>query len=338
MGWINMCYEEFEKLVDKNFSGVIYISNDDESYSKAYGYADKSNLIPNEITTRFPIASGSKGFVAVSILQLIEKGLLSFHTTIGQILDFDLHEIDKNITIDQLLNHTSGIPDYFDEDVMDEYDELWVDYPMYKIRSSYDILPLFIEKPMQYPKGSRFKYNNSGYVMLGIIIEKVTGEKFDDYIKENIFKPCNMNDTGYFELDRLPAKCANAYIYDEERGDFKTNIYSVDVKGTGAGGAFTTGRDMIKFWNCLLTYKLISKELTQTMVSPQAQDDKEMYGYGVWLHRKDNGNYIYQLVGGDPGVSFNSFVDLESNLRVAIISNEENNVWKYGKSISEMFK
>lgn len=331
-------YKEFEGLVDKSFSGVIYISDkNNEIYNKAYGYADKNNLIPNELTTRFPIASGSKIFTAISILQLIEKGLLSFDTSIGNILDFNLNKIDRNITIHQFLTHTSGIPDYFDEDIMKDYEELWIDYPMYKIRSSSDLLPLFIEKPMQYLKGSKFKYNNSGYVVLGLIIEKISGQNFYNYVSKNIFKPCNMLDTGYFELDRLPSRCANAYIYDEAINGFKTNIYSVDVKGTGAGGAFTTATDMAAFWNCFLEYKLISMEMTQYMLSPQAKDDNSIYGYGIWLREKENGSYIYYLMGSDPGISFNSFVDIDNNLKVVIMSNVNDNVWKYSKYILEMF-
>lgn len=333
-----MKYEQFEKLIDQSFSGVIYISNkNNEIYSKAYGYADKSNLVPNKLTTRFPIASGSKVFTAISTLQLIEKGLLSLETPIGKLLDFDLNKIDRNITIHQLLTHTSGIPDYFDEELMDDYEALWVDYPMYKIRSSFALLPLFIEKPMQYERGSEFKYNNAGYVILGLIIEKITAQSFDDYIRKNIFEPCNMIDTGYFELDRLPSRCANAYIYDEEKNEFKTNIYSVDVKGTGAGGAFTTVNDMISFWNCLFGYKLLSKKMTKYMISPQVEHENNIYGYGIWLRKKTNGSYIYYLMGSDPGISFNSFVDVENHLKVIIMSNTSDNVWKYNRDILKMF-
>ena len=99
-----------------------------------------------------------------------------------------------------------------------------------------------------YSKGEKFQYNNTGFVVLGLIIEKVTENLFDDYLRENIFVLCGMCDTGYYELDRLPAKCANAYIFDTERKEYYTNIYSVDVKGTGAGGAFTTVSDIEKFW------------------------------------------------------------------------------------------
>lgn len=93
-------------------------------------------------------------------------------------------------------------------------------------------------------KGARFQYNNTGYVVLGLIIEEMTGKSFDVYLKEAIFDPAGMADTGYYELDRLPARRASAYIFDEERKEYRTNIYSIDAKGTGAGGAFTTAPDV----------------------------------------------------------------------------------------------
>ena len=131
-------------------------------------------------------------------MQLIENGKLSFDDEIGNLLDFDLKAIDKRITVRQLLCHTSGIPDYFDESIMNEYDELWKDYPNYKIRKSSDLIQLFIDKPMMYPAGEKFQYNNTGYVVLGLIIEKLTGQLFDEYLEKNIFKPCGMLSTGYY--------------------------------------------------------------------------------------------------------------------------------------------
>ncbi len=104
---------------------------------------------------------------------MIKRGKIKFDDTLGVLLDIPLNEIDKDVTVKQLLNHTSGVPDYFDESVMDEYEELWIDYPNYKIRHNSDLLPLFINKPMMYPKGKKFQYNNSGYVLLAMVIEKV---------------------------------------------------------------------------------------------------------------------------------------------------------------------
>jgi len=283
---------KIEELAGQDFSGVISVRKDKETILRnSYGYADINNKIPNEIETKFATASAGKVFVAVGILQLIQKGKLKLNDIIGSLLDFDLKAIDKGITIRQLLNHTSGIPDYFDESVMEEYAELWQDFPNYKIRKSMDLVPLFIDKPMMYKAGERFQYNNTGFVVLGLIIEKITGMMFDDYLLSNVFGPCGMLNTGYYELDRLPAKCANSYIYDEKRNEFYTNIYSVDAKGTGAGGAFTTAIDVEKFWDNLLNGKLLSSDLLREMLSLQSSDGDDYYGYGIWLEKTNEGAF-----------------------------------------------
>ncbi len=128
-----------QKYVDKGFSGCISIQKEGETvFSKAYGYADLANKVQNELDTRFATASAGKIFVAVGILQLVEKGLINFTSTIGKLINIDWNSIDADITVEQLLTHTSGIPDYFDESIMNDYDELWRDYPNYKIRNSSD--------------------------------------------------------------------------------------------------------------------------------------------------------------------------------------------------------
>jgi CubicO group peptidase (beta-lactamase class C family) len=324
-----------KKVIDKDFSGVVSIVQNGETlFEEAFGFADLPNKIPNEIDTKFPTASAGKAFVGVGILKLIEEEKLSFESKLGDLVKFDLKAIDPNITVKQLLNHTSGIPDYFDEEVMEEYEDLWIDLPNYRIRTSADLLPLFIDKPMMYPAGEKFQYNNTGFVVLGLIIETVTGKMFDDYLEDIVFKPAGMTGTGYYELDRLPAKCANAYIYDEERGGFRTNIYSVDVKGTGAGGAFTTVPDVEKFWKTLLSGKLISKELVKEMTTPQV--DEKCYGYGLWLDEKSDG-FIIHFEGCDPGVSFYSAFDRERDLQITLVSNFGDDVWELYEKINALF-
>lgn len=323
-----------QDLIDESFTGCISIrKNGNIIFQNAYGYSDLPNKIKNKVDTKFATASAGKVFVAVGILQLMERGKLQFNDCIGDILDYDLKNISPRITIKQLLNHTSGIPDYFDESVMKEYDELWVDYPNYKIRTSEDLLPLFINKSMMYPAGERFQYNNTGFVVLGLIIEKIVGIPFDEYLQEFVFKPCDMINTGYYELDRLPANCANPYLYDKEHKEFYTNIYSVDVKGTGAGGAFTTVLDVDNFWDCLLNGKLLSKEMLGEMLSLQSSSDSEFYGYGIWLDRVDEDKYFPHFEGSDPGVSFISSYDTDENISITIVSNFGCNVWKLRRGI-----
>lgn len=105
--------------------------------------------------TRFASASAGKVFVAVGILQLIEIGELHFEDTLGELLDIDLEKIDPMVMVEQLLTHTSGVPDYFDESIMEEYEELWTDFPNYRIRHNADLLPLFIHRKMMYPMKQR---------------------------------------------------------------------------------------------------------------------------------------------------------------------------------------
>lgn len=266
-------------------------------------------------------------------MKLIEEGQLSLDTRIGDIFDFDLKQISKDITIRQLLNHTSGIPDYFDESVMDEYAELWTDFPNYRIRSSSDLLPLFIDKPMMYSPGAKFQYNNTGYVVLGLIIEKIVDMSFDKYLSNVIFEPCGMKNTGYYELDRLPKNCANAYILDEATNEYYTNIYSVDAKGTGAGGCFTSAEDVESFWKHLLELDggILSKDSIQKMTSTQAA----VYGYGFWLGGEENDIPYFQ--GSDPGVSFISSHNSDGRM-VCVISNFGDDVWEIHSELCEIYQ
>ena len=275
--------------------------------------------------------------MAVGILQLIEHGKLGFTSTLGELLDIDLHNIDPYVTVEQLLNHTSGVPDYFDESVMDDYEALWADTPSYRIRHNCDILPLFIDKPMMYPKGEKFQYNNTGYILLGMVIEKVTGMDFDTYLKQYVFDVCGMKSTGYFELDRLPAKCANSYIFCPETAEYRTNIYSVGAKGTGDGGAFVTADDIMKFWKGLLDHKLLSAEMVNKMLSKQSGDGSDpeegYYGYGVWIIENPDGkDYVY-MQGCDDGVSAMAEYNPNNGMISVMLSNYGDNVWEEMRKI-----
>lgn len=329
---------DIKKMIDDDFRGNIYIvQNGKVLYERVNGFADLPNEVPNTLETRFASASAGKVFVAVGILQLVEQGKIKLDDTLEMLLDIEWNDIDKDVTVKQLLTHTSGVPDYFDESVMDEYEELWIDYPNYKIRHNSDLLPLFINKPMMSPKGEKFQYNNSGYVLLAMIIEKATGMYFDQYLKTHVFDVCGMKSTGYYELDKLPAKCANNYIYCADTNDYRLNIFSVDVKGTGAGGAFITVKDIIRFWSNLLEGNLISKAFVSDMLSKQSGDgadaEEGYYGYGVWIIDNPNGRDLAYFQGLDPGVSFISEYNPNNGIISVLVSNYGDNVWKEMRKI-----
>lgn len=317
--------------IPKDFSGFISVtSNDVPLLLDAYGYRDLSNQIDNTIDTIFGTASGSKTFVAVAIMKLIEDRKIGIDQPINQILSKNMPNIDPRVTIHQLLNHTSGVGDYFDEEKLTDYAALWEDFPNYKIRKNSDLFPLFIDKKMVDIPGKKFQYNNTGYVLLATIIEEVTRQKFDCYLKQLIFEPAGMSSTGYFSLDRLPANVANAYIYDNETEEFYSNIYSIDVKGSGAGGCFTTLNDLSRFWKTLFSGKIISEHAVNLMQTIQASD---YYGYGFWIAKKDERIFPY-MQGQDPGISFISSYDRSQNLNITIMSNLGQDVWTLHKEIS----
>lgn len=329
---------DIKSLIDEGFRGnILIVRKGAVLYESSSGFADLANEIPNTMDTRFATASAGKTFVAVGILQLVERGLIKLGDTLGTLLDIDLKQIDPDVTVEQLLNHTSGVPDYFDETVMGDYEDLWKDYPCSKIRSNNDLFPLFIDKAMMYPRGEKFQYNNTGYVLLAAIIEKISGMDFDAYLKKNIFDVCGMDSTGYFEMDRLPSKCAHNYIYCEKTNDYRTNIFSVGAKGTGDGGAFVTAGDLVRFWQGLIGHKLISEDTFKKMISKQSGDGSDpeegYYGYGVWIIDNPKGTDFAYMQGCDPGVSAIAEYNPDNEQISIALSNYGDNVWALMRKI-----
>lgn len=327
--------------MDNDFRGVAYIIQNGEILCEyAGGMADIAGERPNTLETRFACASMSKTFVAVGILQLIERGLLKFDDTLGSILTLDLKKVDPDVTVEQLLTHTSGVPDY-DDETEEDAEELWANYPNYKIRKNEDLFLISREKPMLYLKGEKFQYNNTGFVLLALIIEKITEMDFDVYLQKNVFDVCGMKSTGYFEFDRLPARCAYGYLYASDNENYRTNIYSVAAKGTGDGGAYVTAGDILSFWKGLLEHKLLSQDMVEKMFSKQSGDGEDpeegYYGYGIWIiDNPDGKDYVY-MQGIDPGVSAISEYNPNNGMISVMLSNYGDNVWARMRKIRKEY-
>jgi CubicO group peptidase (beta-lactamase class C family) len=321
--------EIIHNLVGEQFSGSIYVKDNNEILlDAAFGYANKADEKLNTVQTRFGIASGCKFFTAVAICQLVEKGLITFETRLKDCLTIEFPHFDENITIHHLLTHSSGIPDYFDEEVMGSFDDLWKQTPMYQLNDLKDFLPLFQEEKMLFQPGDKFYYNNAGFIVLGLIVEQQSGLSFTDYVELHIFQRCGMKNSGYFRLDQLPQNTAYGYIEDEN-GTWKTNIYSLPVKGGPDGGAFVTAPDMITFWEALITHQLLSEEYTEIALMPHIQaEDNEYYGYGVWITMNEKAISKYHVMGYDPGVNFHSALYPKSGIKLAIPSNKSKGAFK----------
>ncbi|OCA88503.1 penicillin-binding protein [Bacillus sp. FJAT-27225] len=313
------------------FSGSVLVQEDNEVLAEvSYGYANRSEQIENSPFTRYGIASGSKLFTSIAICQLVEGGKLTFETKLADCLNVSFPNFDKDITIHHLLTHTAGIPDYYDEEVMDDFEELWVKNPMYHIRTLENFLPLFQNQSMRAKVGERFHYNNAGYILLGLIVEQASQLQFANYIEENIFKKVGMKNSGYFEFDSLPENTALGYI-DLPNGTWKTNIYSLPVKGGSDGGAYVTVNDMANFWDSLVNNQLLSEKYTYMLLTPYIQTNEKsgFYGYGLWIEKNDDEIYKYHIMGYDPGVSFHSAYYPKTTIKSVICSNKSEGVMEY---------
>ncbi|HSP23302.1 MAG TPA: serine hydrolase [Planococcus sp. (in: firmicutes)] len=315
--------EELEKM---GFSGVILLKKE-QLWTIAKGFADRANERPNSLGTRFAIASGCKIFTAVVICQLVEEGKLAFEDRLSSLLPEIFSRFD--VTLHQLLTHTSGIPDYFDEEQSDSFEGLWKTHPMYLMKSASDFVPLFHKKEMLFQPGENFHYNNAGFIALGLVAEKITGRPFTEIVEQRIFGPAGMTVSGYFSLDCLPSETAYGYI--DEDDSWRTNHYSVPIKGGPDGGAFVTAGDMALFWECLMDGALVSSEMLATMLKPHASGRNNDYGYGVWISRGIEQKYF--VTGRDPGVSFHSAYYAETGAVLAVLSNHSQDAYEAMKLV-----
>jgi CubicO group peptidase (beta-lactamase class C family) len=301
------------------FSGVISIFRDDSTvFSKAFGYRDVKNRLNNTTGTRFAIASGTKLFTALGIGVLIDQGIISLATTMKEIDQEYTGFIDKQATILQLLTHTSGIYDYYDEEIEQDYEHFSVEIPWYALETPSDYYPLFRGKTMKYPAGERYSYSNGGYVFLGLLIEKLTGALYRDFVRDHVLQPAGMNRSGFYALNDLPEDTANGYLKDRRT----TNIYQLPVRGGGDGGMYTTAGDLQAFWDSLFSHRILSEELTTSYLKTRAVlDTTTGYGCGMFKRLDDS---RFAIVGGDAGVGFTSWYLVKDRLTINILSNITN--------------
>jgi len=225
------------------FSGVVLVAKGPRVlFEEAYGFADRDQEIPNRKDTKFNLGSINKIFTRAAIQQLARQGRLSLDDPIKRFLpDYPNAQAAEKVSVRQLLNMTSGIGDFFG----DRYDAT----PKEKIRTLQDYLPLFADLPLEFEPGSSNKYSNGGYIVLGLIIEKLSGVDYYTYVRENIFKPCGMTDTDAFPRDAATPNLARGYTREgEAAGAVRVlNFATLPGRGSSAGGGYSTAADMLKF-------------------------------------------------------------------------------------------
>ena len=299
-----------------DFSGVVLIAKDGKPlFLKAYGFADRADGIRNTEATRFSIASMGKMFTAVAILQLAEAGKLDLDDKVGEHLPSYPNDVVRDtVTIHQLLTHTSGLGNFLAKYATTAKEQ-------YKDVSDY--LPLFGDEAPAFSPGSRLAYSNTGYLVLGLVIEAVSGETYFDYVRKHIFAPAGMKDTDAYELDYATPNMALGYVRSAERpGQWQNNLYTNVVKGSPAGGSYSTAGDLLKFSEALLQHRLLSKAGTELLTTGKVKYGNRMYAYG-FAEETIGDHRIIGHGGGHYGIADELMIAPDLGYTVVIMTNGE---------------
>lgn len=327
---INEINQQLRKFEKENYlSGVILIAKDGKPlYKEAFGYANLPDSIRNRTDTKFNLASMNKMFTGMAVMQLVETGKISLEDKVGKYLtDYPNKVVSDSVTIHQLLTHTSGMGNFWEE-----LDKLAKE----KFKTVADYLPLFADQKLSFTPGSDFLYSNSGYMLLGLLIEKITGKSYHDYVKDNIYKPAKMMNTDAYELDEAIPNLATGYTMSLEKpGQWKNNIFSNVAKGTPAGGGYSTVDDLLKFANALQGNVLLSKESTNVYTSGKVKYREGMYGYG-FSENTINGHRVIGHTGGHFGIANELMIFPDLGYTVVILTNGEvENYWEVSNLIKK---
>lgn len=321
----------FENYVTEHkFSGVALIKEKDNIiFELATGFAHKGYQIHNGMETKFDTASITKVFTAAGIVLLESEGKLNFTDKIHDIIDLSSTEIPTDVEIRHLLTHTSGIADDADEESGEDYSELFVSFPNYAIRENKDFLKNFAYKKPNFKAGTAVRYNNCAFVLLGLVIEQISGVSYRDFITENIFKKFGMKNTMFHAMDDVGENIAEGYYFSPKEQKHKKNIYSYPPIGTGDSGAYTTAYDLDKFFRTLQSSTVFSKMLQpQTELTRSNDTGILRYGYGLeFIEINGIITSIYKE-GYNAGVCNITAYYPKQDITFTILGNQDCNVWR----------
>ena len=286
----------------QGIGGSVLVARDGKViYQRGYGLADREQKRPNDPALRYRIGSLTKQFTAAGILMLQEKAKLKVTDPACKYID-NCPETWKAITIHQLLTHTGGVPNF-------------TALPEWRTKKGEDlstrqVVDLVRDQPLQFGPGTDFEYSNTGYVLLGLIIEEVSGKTYAEFMRENVFAPLGMKDTGYDDGKQTGNNVALGY---SKRGPDIVAADAINMKAPfSAGALYSTAGDMLRWSESLSSPKLLSQASLTAMFSPE----KRNYAYG-WAIGSRNGRVVQNHTGGIDG--FSSYIARYPNEKVTVI-------------------
>jgi CubicO group peptidase (beta-lactamase class C family) len=344
--------QEIERIAEKNnFSGVISgFSRGGFAYAGSFGFRDRARRLSPDADTLFGIASGTKTFTAAAILALAAAGRLSLESRVLDITG-PLDGIDSQTEIRHLLTHTSGIWDYYDEELVTDFDHFTTAIPWSELTTPADYLPLFTGHQPKFRPEERFSYSNGGYVLLGCCLELVTGQLYRDAVRDLVLEPAGMVRSGFHAFGELPENTAVGYcpVYREAGSTcessepltfcrWETNADRLPLRGGGDGGMYTSALELQRFWEALYGGALLGSSMPSPgklnlpgnfglsnmldeMVMPRQQVGSSLwYGYGIYIQEIGN-RRIWRMSGCDAGVGCEAWYQPETGRGWSLLSN-----------------
>jgi D-alanyl-D-alanine carboxypeptidase len=305
---------------DHQFSGTIVIQNNGTvDYAHSFGLANIPFKVPNSRQTKYKIASITKAFTSVLILQLYEAGKLDLHETIKHYLPRYAGPAADKVTIHQLMNHTSGLDNIDKVKGMD--DAIRNGIPLFQSPfTSEQLLTKFCSGPLVNTPGKVFDYNNADYIVLGKIIEQLYGKPYDQVLKERIVDPLLLADTGMMTQHAIIDNLADTYFFRDDLKALANDFPVYPENWYAAGAMYSTADDLLKFSNALFGLRLLKKATLDLMIKPGLDN----YGYGVWSYETKIDGRAYRVVkrpGRIMGAQTELYHIMAPDVTVIILSN-----------------
>lgn len=314
-------HERLDRLMGRlvregGFSGVVQVQRGDHTiYARAFGEADRATHSPNRLDTRFNLASITKMFTAICVGQLVQAGKLRLGDTVGRWLpEVAGTDLGRLVTVQQLLSHTGGVVG------AREAIEKGLEPPR-DARTVAQMTAAFVHAPLSSRPGQQFDYSNVGYVLLGAIIERVSGESYHAYVQRHVFEAAGMRDSGFQGVPGpRPGRLATGYV-DVPGRKSQPNTGRLPLVGSPANMAFSTASDMVRFANALQGGRLLRRDLLdQFWTGVTEQPDGVEYGLGARIEQHD-GRRIVWHGGGSPGVTNRFEMVPAEGLAIVVLSN-----------------
>jgi CubicO group peptidase (beta-lactamase class C family) len=296
------------------FSGAVMVTKNGKTiFSGAYGLADREKKTKNQLDTQFRIGSMNKMFTAVSTLQLVQNGKLKLTGTVGEYLpDYPNKDLARKVTVHHLLTHTGGTGDFFGP----EFDKHRLE-----LRTLEDYVKLYGARGLEFEPGSKWDYSNYGFLLLGVIVQKVSAQDYYDYVRQHVFAPSGMTSTDSLPEDQSVANRSIGYTKRGGSESWRPNTDTLPYRGTSAGGGYSTVEDLQRFAEALTSHKLLDAHYTEMLTTGKVDTgggDKYAYGF---MDQISGGVRSYGHGGGAPGMNGDLTIYPQSGYVVSVLAN-----------------